>query len=120
MAKTDDNPLKIQTKYVRLVGTREALNVFFQNGEITLASEIQGIGRELMQAGEVASRIDMPLVVNFQGVRRISSALIGKLVLLNKKTVAEGVKLEFREIAAPVRLVIKSVTRNLPFDDNED
>lgn len=120
MAKTDDNPLKIQTKYVRLVGTREALNVFFQNGEITLASEIQGIGRELMQAGEVASRIDMPLVVNFQGVRKISSALIGKLVLLNKKALAEGVQLEFREMSDPVRMVVKSVARNLPMGDSED
>ncbi len=111
--------MKVQYKYVRLVGTREALNVFFQNSEIVLASEIQGIGRELMQTLEVAARIDMPLVVNFQGVRRISSALLGKLVLLNKKARTERVKLSLREISDPVRKVIQSVTRQLPFDDGD-
>ncbi|MAD79524.1 MAG: anti-sigma factor antagonist [Pirellulaceae bacterium] len=109
MANTGEKPLGIPYKYVRLVGTREALNVFFQNAEIDLASEIQGIGRELLQAVEVAIRIDMPLVLNFQGVQRISSALVGKLVLLNKKTKAEGMKLEFREMSDAVRTVIQKV-----------
>ena len=111
--------MRIPNKYIRLVGTRESLNVFFQNAEIGLASEIQGIGRELMQAGEVATRIDMPLVVNFQGVRKISSALIGKLVLLNKKALAAGVKLEYREMSEAVRTVIQNVTRIFPFDDDD-
>ena len=112
--------MKIPYKYVRLVGTREALNVFFQNAEIFLASEIQAIGRELMQTLEVAARIDMPLVVNFQGVRNISSALIGKLVLLNKKARAEGIKLEFRELSDAVRDVMQSATRILPFEQDND
>lgn len=117
MAKTSEKPMPIPNKYLRIVGTREAVNVFFQNAEIGLASEIQGIGKELMQTGEVAARIDMPLVVNFQGVDKVSSGLIGKLVLLNKKARAAGVKLEFREMSDPVRTVIQSVTRMLPFDD---
>jgi len=112
--------MKIPYKYVRLVGTREALNVFFHNAEIVLATEIQGIGRELMQTVELAARIDMPLVVNFQGVRKISSALIGKLVLLNKKARAESVKLEFREISDPVRKVMKLVARQLPIDGDQE
>jgi anti-anti-sigma regulatory factor len=111
MAKTGEKPMKIPHKYLRLVGTRKALNVFFQNAEIDLASEIQGIGKEFFQAVEVAARVDMPLVVNFQGVRRISSALVGKLVLLNKKTRAEGVKLEYREMSDAVRNVIRPADR---------
>ena len=118
MANTGEKPLGIPYKYVRLVGTREALNVFFQNAEIDLASEIQGIGRELLQAVEVAIRIDMPLVLNFQGVQRISSALVGKLVLLNKKTKAEGMKLEFREMSDAVRTVIQKVMRPTDSDRN--
>ncbi len=118
MANTSEKPLRIPGKYLRLVGTREALNVFFQNAEIELASEIQGIGREFLQAGRLAARIDMPLVVNFQGVQRISSALIGKLVLLARKTRAEGVKLEFREMSDAVQTVIQKVMR--PFHNDED
>ena len=98
------------------MGTRAALNVFFQNAEIDLASEIQGIGSEFLHVGRVAARIDMPLVINFQGVKRISSALVGKLVLLDKKTRAEGVKLEFRDMSDGVRSVIQTVMR--PFDDD--
>ena len=107
MAKTGEKRLKIPGKHLRLVGTRGALTVFFQNAEIVLASEIQGIGREFFQAVEVAVRVDMPLVVNFQGVKQVSSALIGKLVLLNKKARSEGVKLEFRDIPPAIRKVMR-------------
>ena len=112
--------MKISYKFVRLIGTRESLNVFFLNAEIFLASEIQGLGKELMQTLDVAIRIDMPLVVNFQGVRSISSALIGKLVMLNKKARASRVKLEFREMNDAVRNVIQNVTRALPFENESD
>ncbi len=116
MVNTGEKPLEGSYKYLRIVGTHEALNVFFQNAKIELASEIQGIGREFLQVGRVAARIDMPLVVSFQGVQRISSALVGKLVLLHKKTRAEGVKLEFREMSDGVRAVIQKTMR--PFDDD--
>ncbi len=120
MARTGEKkePLTKSYKYVRLVGTREALNVFFPNPEIVLASEIQGIGRELMQAAEVAARIDMPLVINFQGVRRISSALIGKFVLLNKQARSVGVKLTFREVADSVQAALREAARNLPIAED--
>lgn len=90
--------------------------MFFQNAEIDLASEIQGIGREFLRAGRVAAKIDMPLVVNFQGVQRISSALVGKLVLLEKQARVEGVKLEFLEMSDGVRAVIQKVMH--PFDND--
>ncbi len=116
MARTDKKTLERSYKYLRIVGTRAALNVFFQNAQIDLASEIQGIGSELLHVGRVAARIDMPLVINFQGVQRISSALVGKLVLLDKKARVEGVKLEFRDMSDGVRSVIRKVMR--PFDDD--
>ena len=118
MANTDEKPFPKTYRYLRLVGTHTALNVFFQNAEIDLASEIQGIGREFLQVGRVAARIDMPLVVNFRGVKRISSALIGKLVLLARKTRGEGVKLEFREMSDGVRAVIQKVMQ--PFDNDSN
>jgi len=107
MASTGEKPMKIPSKYLRLVGSHKAVNVFFKNNDIFLASEIEGIGREFLQAARVAARIDMPLVVNFQGVEKISSALIGKLVLLRKKALAEGVKLEFKEMSDVVRKVFR-------------
>jgi len=120
MAKTGKKPLKKTFKFVRLVGTRDALNVYFQSSEIVLASEIQGIGRELMQTLEVAIRVDMPLVVDFQDVQTISSALIGKLILLNKKARAEYVTLQFRGMTDSVRKAIRRVTRKLPLADEDD
>src|SRR5690349_8100267 len=96
--------------YVRLEGTREALLVSFNSARIFAADEIQGIGRELLLAADVASRIDMPLVVSFQGVESISSALIGKLVLLNKKARSNGIKLRFRDMSPLVEEVFQRTT----------
>jgi anti-sigma B factor antagonist len=94
-------------KHLRLEGTREALIVFFISPKIFTADEIQGVGRELLRAADVAARIDMPLVVNFQEVESVSSAFVGKWVLLNRKAKSHGVKLRYRNMSPVVDEVFR-------------
>src|SRR5688572_24726101 len=98
-----------QFKYIRLEGTRKELRVSFVNVEIFAADVIQGIGRELLSAADVASRIDMPLLLSFQGVENISSALIGKLVLLNRKAKTVGIKWKFSDMSPEVAEVFRKL-----------
>ena len=94
-------------KHLKLEGTREALVVVFISPQIFAADEIQGIGREILLAADVAARIDMPLIVSFQGVESISSALIGKLMLLHKKARSHGIKLRFSHMSSLVEEVFR-------------
>jgi hypothetical protein len=96
-------------KYLSILGTRTALVAGFTTSNIFLAEVIQGIGRELLQAADMAARIDMPLTISFQGVESISSALIAKLVLLNKKAKSHRIKLSFVDISPAVRDVFRRV-----------
>lgn len=94
-------------KFIRLEGTREALVVVFLNPNIFAADVIQGIGRELLFAADTAARIDMPLWLSFRDVEDMSSAMIGKLVLLHRKAKTVGVKLQFREMSPVIASVIR-------------
>ena len=99
----------IQYKYIRLEGTREALVVGFLNSNIFAVDVIQGIGRELLFAADTAARIDMPLWLSFQGVEDMSSAMIGKLVLLNRKAKTVGIKLHYREMSPAIEDVFRKL-----------
>jgi hypothetical protein len=94
-------------KHLRLEGTREALLVFFKDPKIFTAEAIQGIGRELLLAADVAARIDMPLLIDFQTVESVSSAFVGKWVLLNKKARSHGLKLRCCHMSPVVEEVFR-------------
>ncbi len=65
------------------------LVVYFTDAKILGESRIQQIGQELMEKGEEAAKTEsMKMLLNFQGVQVMSSAMIGKLVLLNMKAKA--------------------------------
>ena len=83
-------------QYLRLEGTKDALVVSFIVRELVTMEDLQEVGTELLMACVTASRIDMPLVLSFEGVEAISSALIGKVVLLNKKLRGAGLRLTGR------------------------
>lgn len=90
-------------KYLRVTGTKDALVVDFRDTEIFKADVIQGIGRELLMAADLAARIDMPLVLSFRSVQDISSALIGKLILLNRKVKTVGIDLRMRDMSPAIK-----------------
>ena len=82
--------------------------VYFNCTDIVFES-LAGIGTELMSVFELAFRVDMPLVVSFRGVEHISSALIGKLVLVNKKAKSSGVVLRLCDMSPAVAEVFRRI-----------
>ena len=71
--------------------------VTFGDSEIVDESAIQQIGTKWLEALEAAAETKK-LVIDFQGVRLVSSAMIGKMVLLNKKAKENSVELTFRNL----------------------
>jgi hypothetical protein len=95
-------------KHLRVEGTRDGLLTHFVDTDILFES-IPEIGTEFMSVLELASRVDMPLVVSFQGVEHISSALIGKLVLVNKKAKSLGVVWKLCQMSPAVVEVFRRI-----------
>jgi anti-sigma B factor antagonist len=82
---------------------------YFTSAKILDEELIQQIGRELMDLVDAAAETKK-LRVSFHGVQFMSSAMIGKLVLLNKKAKSRGVQLKFCDISPNVLEVFK-ITR---------
>lgn len=78
---------------------------YFRDAKILDEAIIQSIGQELGQAADQA--VAKKLVVNFRNVSFMSSAMIGKIILLNKKCKAADVKLKLCEISPNVMEVFK-------------
>ena len=94
------------------------LIAYFTDSKILEDARIQQIGKDLL---EVASRaVEGKLVLNFQTVSFMSSAMIGKLVLLNKKCKDDDIKLKFCNISSNVADVFKIMKLNKVFDIYKD
>ena len=79
--------------------------VSFTDFKILDEARIQEIGAELMGVvGKVPSK---RLVVNFTGVTFMSSAMVGKIILLNNKCKEATVDLRLCEIAENIKQVFK-------------
>lgn len=98
--------------------------VNFTDAEILGEAEIQQIGKELMEIGALAGKTESKkLLLNFQGVQFMSSAMIGKLVLLNKKVKSAGIVLRFCCISRNVLEVFRITRLDKVFrilDDDDD
>ncbi|HUG68513.1 MAG TPA: STAS domain-containing protein [Pirellulaceae bacterium] len=97
----------------------------FTSTEVTGDEMIQQAGRELMDVVDAAAETKK-LVLSFKGVEFMSSAMIGKLVLLNKKAKSRGVQIKFCDIGLNVLQVFIITRLNKEFriirrdDDNDD
>ncbi|HJN08586.1 MAG: STAS domain-containing protein [Pirellulaceae bacterium] len=99
----------------------DILVVYFTDAKILDEARIQQIGKELMEKGEEAGKTESKqMLLNFQGVQFMSSAMIGKLVLLNKKSKAQNLKLKFCAISPNVLEVFKITRLNKVFDIHPD
>ena len=95
----------------------EILVVSFSDNKILDSQRIEQIGRELH---DVATQTDSKkLLINFQGVSFMSSAMITKLVTLNKLCRAQGVNLKFCDVSPNVMEVFKITNLNKMFDIQE-
>ena len=96
----------------------EVLVVGFTDSKILDTQRIEQIGKELQEA--VPQAIHKKLLLNFRGVSFMSSAMITKLVMLNKICKAQGVALKFCEVSPNVEEVFKITKLNKIFDIQSD
>ena len=96
----------------------EILIVGFTDSKILDSQRIEQIGKELQEA--VPQAIQKKLLLNFRGVSFMSSAMITKLVMLNKVCKAQGVALKFCEVSPNVGEVFKITKLNKIFDIQSD
>ena len=92
----------------------DVLIVNFTDAKILDEARIQQIGSELMEM-VAAAETSKKLLVDFSGVQFMSSAMIGKLVLLNKKSKAGSIDLKFCSISPNVLEVFKITRLNKVF-----
>jgi anti-sigma B factor antagonist len=94
--------------------------VYFNDAKILDEVRIQQVGQELMEMVDNATGGKM--VVNFDNVTFMSSAMIGKVILLNKKCKTNNVKLKLCNISDNVMEVFKLMRLNklLDIQKNEE
>lgn len=88
----------------------EVLVVYFTEAKILDEARITQIGKDLMEA--VTRATNAKMVLNFQGVAFMSSAMIGKVILLNKKCKTDNVNLKLCNISPNVMEVFKIMRLN--------
>jgi anti-sigma B factor antagonist len=98
--------------------TGEVLVVGFTDSKILDSQRIEQVGKELQDS--VPQAIHKKLLLNFRGVSFMSSAMITKLVMLNKACKAQSVALKFCEVSPNVLEVFKITKLNKLFDIQED
>jgi anti-anti-sigma factor len=101
-----------------LVETQEidgVLVVTFSDSKILDEGKIQQIGTELAAAAN-AAQANHKLLLDFSGVEFMSSAMIGQLVLLNKKCKGSETTLKLCSISPNVSEVFTIMKLNKVFD----
>lgn len=94
------------------------LVVRFADAKILDEAKIQQIGRELTAC--VANANNGKLLLNFEGVSFMSSAMIGKLVLVHKKCKTADIKMKCCNISPNVMEVFKITRLHKVFDIQTD
>lgn len=92
----------------------EILIIGFTDSKILDSQRIEQVGRELQES--VPQAVHKKLLLNFRGVSFMSSAMITKLVMLNKGCKAQGVNLKFCDVSPNVMEVFKITKLNKLFD----
>ncbi|NLS96198.1 MAG: STAS domain-containing protein [Planctomycetaceae bacterium] len=92
---------------VRIEDQHAALVVYFNSSRIDCGAELEETGRELVAIVEVAASMRRPMLLSFRGVESISSALVGKLIIVHKKAKTAGVAWRLCEASPPVAEVFR-------------
>lgn len=96
----------------------EVLVVYFSDAKILDEAKIQQIGKELME--QAANATNKKLLLNFEAVSFMSSAMIGKLILVNKKCKTDKIALKMCNISDNVMEVFKLMRLNKILDLQAD
>ena len=113
MAKT------IKYTYLDLQDAGDVLVVGFKQASILDQAVIDEIGNEFGQA-RLEAAANRKLVVDFQAVEFMSSAMLGKLVQLHKRCKAEKVKLKLCNISNNPLEVFKITRLDKLFEIHKD
>jgi stage II sporulation protein AA (anti-sigma F factor antagonist) len=105
--------------YIELQDAGEVLVVSFNQASILDQMVIDQIGREFDQAGLEASG-NRKLLLNFQTVEYMSSAMLGKLIQLHKRCKADKIKLKLCGIAKNPLDVFKITKLDKLFEIHKD
>ena len=100
---------------LRFEENEDGLLVSFTDSKILDEGTILQTGKELMEMLERSLDHKRKMMLDFKRVSFMSSAMIGKLVLLNKKAKAEEVELTLRNITPNVYEVFKLTRLNRIF-----
>jgi len=92
----------------------DVLVVYFTDSSILDESTMQSLGRDLMACVERCE--DQKLLLNFESVKYMSSAMLGKLVALNKKCKEGEVTLKMCNIDKDIMLVFQMTKLHKVFD----
>lgn len=101
--------------HLRLQDQGEVLVVYFQQGTITDQAMIDQIGKEFNDAALEAAG-NKKLLLNFQGVKFMSSAMLGKLLPLHKRCKNDKITLKFCNISPNLLEVFKITNLTKLFD----
>ena len=96
----------------------DVLVVYFNDAKILDESKIQQVHNELNEM--LSSAPAGKLLLNFDNVTFMSSAMIGKIILLNKKCKSNDVKLKLCNISDNVMEVFKLMRLNKVLDIHKD
>lgn len=94
------------------------LVVYFTEARILEESTLQEIGRELMDFAARCS--SQKLLLNFEGVKFMSSAMLGKLIQLNKKCKEDKIELKLCSIENSLMEVFTLTRMNKVLDIQAD
>lgn len=96
----------------------DVLVVYFNDAKILDESKINQIHTDL---GEMVGKAEsQKLLLNFQNVAFMSSAMIGKLILIYKRCKGDQVDLKFSNISPNIMEVFKIMKLNKMFDMHDD
>ena len=105
--------------FIDLTDAGEVLVATFKQASILDQNIIDQIGRELEQAGLEAAG-NRKLLLNFQTIEFMSSAMLGKLVQLQKRCKADKIKLKLCHIAKNPLEVFQITRLDKLFDIHKD
>ena len=93
----------------------EVLIVGFGGNKLLDQSDIANVSKALMATATEAEK-DQKILLSFQGVSFMSSAMLGRLVMFNKKCKQQDVKLKVCSISPEIFEIFKLTKMNKMFD----
>ena len=93
----------------------EVLIVGFGVNKLLDQSDIANVAKALMATATEAEK-DQKILLSFQGVSFMSSAMLGRLVMFNKKCKQQDVKLKVCSISPEIFEIFKLTKMNKMFD----